>query len=355
MGMLGSAAPGRGLANMPGNRPLFPNPHGPHAHLPSMPAPGAQAEQGEVGGGTGPRHACRGGGQPHAHLVRALPGAARPGRGCALLSRHCTGGLVAGCMPSAGQQHVLGNPRQLPAVPLAAPAKHTCAMLCLPPRHACRYADKANMEVGLLFTCRLGDVDLDRPVGEHGWGAAHLRAQPASQRSTQAAECRPAAQAAWRPVTAAVRLRARHSQRCTARQSPSGPGPMSLRRTHCMGALGRTLPQLTFPMACLQWITPFTQRSSAPSCPPSPRPADQEGTGGRPDNHGGHAHGAADAGAAGPGARPPPLPAATPASSPCVPMGFVASQRRAFLARRAVLSLHRSLSTSSVCCAAGPA
>jgi hypothetical protein len=22
------------------------------------------------------------------------------------------------------------------------------------------------MEVGLLFTCRLGDVDLDRPVGE---------------------------------------------------------------------------------------------------------------------------------------------------------------------------------------------
>lgn len=27
------------------------------------------------------------------------------------------------------------------------------------------YADKANMEVGLLFTCRLGDVDLDRPVG----------------------------------------------------------------------------------------------------------------------------------------------------------------------------------------------
>lgn len=28
------------------------------------------------------------------------------------------------------------------------------------------YADKANMEVGLLFTCRLGNVDLDRPVGE---------------------------------------------------------------------------------------------------------------------------------------------------------------------------------------------
>ena len=28
------------------------------------------------------------------------------------------------------------------------------------------YADKQNMEVGLLFTCRLGNVDLDRPVGE---------------------------------------------------------------------------------------------------------------------------------------------------------------------------------------------
>jgi hypothetical protein len=29
----------------------------------------------------------------------------------------------------------------------------------------CRYADKASMELGLLFTCRLGNVDLDRPVG----------------------------------------------------------------------------------------------------------------------------------------------------------------------------------------------
>ena len=28
-----------------------------------------------------------------------------------------------------------------------------------------RYADKASMELGLLFTCRLGNVDLDRPVG----------------------------------------------------------------------------------------------------------------------------------------------------------------------------------------------
>ena len=28
------------------------------------------------------------------------------------------------------------------------------------------YADKASMELGLLFTCRLGNVDLDRPVGE---------------------------------------------------------------------------------------------------------------------------------------------------------------------------------------------
>ena len=28
------------------------------------------------------------------------------------------------------------------------------------------YVDKTTMEVGLLFTCRLGNVDLDRPVGE---------------------------------------------------------------------------------------------------------------------------------------------------------------------------------------------
>jgi hypothetical protein len=27
------------------------------------------------------------------------------------------------------------------------------------------YADKGTMEVGLLFVCRLGNVDLDRPVG----------------------------------------------------------------------------------------------------------------------------------------------------------------------------------------------
>ena len=32
-------------------------------------------------------------------------------------------------------------------------------------RNSCRYADKTNMELGLLFTCRLGNVDLDRPVG----------------------------------------------------------------------------------------------------------------------------------------------------------------------------------------------
>ena len=28
------------------------------------------------------------------------------------------------------------------------------------------YADKANLELGLLLICRLGNVDLDRPVGE---------------------------------------------------------------------------------------------------------------------------------------------------------------------------------------------
>lgn len=27
------------------------------------------------------------------------------------------------------------------------------------------YADKASMELGLLFSCRLGNVDLERPVG----------------------------------------------------------------------------------------------------------------------------------------------------------------------------------------------
>ncbi len=30
------------------------------------------------------------------------------------------------------------------------------------------YADRSNMDIGMLFTCRLGSVDLERPVGE--WG-----------------------------------------------------------------------------------------------------------------------------------------------------------------------------------------
>ena len=38
-------------------------------------------------------------------------------------------------------------------------------MSVLHPEYPCRYADKTNMELGLLFTCRLGNVDLDRPVG----------------------------------------------------------------------------------------------------------------------------------------------------------------------------------------------
>lgn len=27
------------------------------------------------------------------------------------------------------------------------------------------YADKSTLDVGLLFTCRLGNIDLERPVG----------------------------------------------------------------------------------------------------------------------------------------------------------------------------------------------
>ena len=33
------------------------------------------------------------------------------------------------------------------------------------------YADKASMELGLLFSCRLGNVDLERPVGARTSGA----------------------------------------------------------------------------------------------------------------------------------------------------------------------------------------
>ena len=38
------------------------------------------------------------------------------------------------------------------------------------------YADKGNMEVGLLFTCRLGNVELDRPVGAaRGGSSPHIQ------------------------------------------------------------------------------------------------------------------------------------------------------------------------------------
>lgn len=36
------------------------------------------------------------------------------------------------------------------------------------------YADKASMAVGLLFTCRLGNVDLERPVGAPLFLVSHL-------------------------------------------------------------------------------------------------------------------------------------------------------------------------------------
>ncbi|KAL6767683.1 hypothetical protein ACKKBF_B36235 [Auxenochlorella protothecoides x Auxenochlorella symbiontica] len=68
------------------------------------------------------------------------------------------------------------------------------------------YADKANMEVGLLFTCRLGNVDLDRPVGlltkKAQDGAqttmdATLMAQQTPSQRDQVRALQPAAVAAW--------------------------------------------------------------------------------------------------------------------------------------------------------------
>ena len=55
------------------------------------------------------------------------------------------------------------------------------------------YADKANMELGLLFICRLGNVDLDRPVGESrraglnsGWCSVGTPDPVAEQSTTKA-------------------------------------------------------------------------------------------------------------------------------------------------------------------------
>lgn len=68
------------------------------------------------------------------------------------------------------------------------------------------YADKSSMEVGLLFTCRLGNVDLDRPVGlltkKAQDGAqttmdATLMAQQTPAQREQVRGLQPAAVAAW--------------------------------------------------------------------------------------------------------------------------------------------------------------
>eukprot|EP00208_Stichococcus_sp_RCC1054_P004620 CAMPEP_0206134604 /NCGR_PEP_ID=MMETSP1473-20131121/106_1 /ASSEMBLY_ACC=CAM_ASM_001109 /TAXON_ID=1461547 /ORGANISM="Stichococcus sp, Strain RCC1054" /LENGTH=488 /DNA_ID=CAMNT_0053526221 /DNA_START=191 /DNA_END=1654 /DNA_ORIENTATION=+ len=68
------------------------------------------------------------------------------------------------------------------------------------------YADKGNMEIGLLFTCRLGNVDLERPVGllqkKSQEGAqttmeATLMAQQTPQQRDQVRALNPQAVAAW--------------------------------------------------------------------------------------------------------------------------------------------------------------
>jgi hypothetical protein len=71
------------------------------------------------------------------------------------------------------------------------------------------YADKASMDVGLLFTCRLGSVDLERPVGlltkkaqdraQTTMEATLMAQQTPSQRDQVAALQPQAAQAWWAP------------------------------------------------------------------------------------------------------------------------------------------------------------
>ncbi|KAK9908084.1 hypothetical protein WJX75_002589 [Coccomyxa subellipsoidea] len=68
------------------------------------------------------------------------------------------------------------------------------------------YADKASMELGLLFTCRLGNVDLDRPVGllqkksQDGLQTtmeATLMAQQTPAQREQVRQLQPGAVASW--------------------------------------------------------------------------------------------------------------------------------------------------------------
>ena len=75
------------------------------------------------------------------------------------------------CCCGSNHWHCCGTlSKRLCQVGLLAAQPLPCCTFACPAAtpHLCRYADKQYMEVGLLFTCRLGNVDLERPVGEAG-------------------------------------------------------------------------------------------------------------------------------------------------------------------------------------------
>ena len=65
------------------------------------------------------------------------------------------------------------------------------------------YADKANMELGLLFICRLGNVDLDRPVGKSQRAGLNFRSRLRGSPDPVAGQSTTRAELSWRGRTGA--------------------------------------------------------------------------------------------------------------------------------------------------------
>ena len=103
------------------------------------------------------------------------------------------------------------------------------------------YADKTNMELGLLFTCRLGNVDLDRPVG---------LLQKKSQDGTQTT------------MEATLMAQQTPSQREQA-SPPSRALPLPLTWVFPVSVTGLALPR-TAPALLARWLPPPSELLCCP-------------------------------------------------------------------------------------------
>lgn len=198
-----------------------------------LPPPGAQAEQGEVGGGAGPRHACCGGGQPHAHLVRGWRGpraawGMRPRRGeveravvCAPKAapgqhhrsvRQSLWLEAPGLVPAMRAEPARSAPRPPPPPAAGTLTRPTWRWACCSPAGWAMWTWTVPW-VSRAWPRAQPAPAAQPPVGTQQLAATHSR--PASQRAVpdvpaaHVARCLPlpgcaAARVAWLPLRAAV-------------------------------------------------------------------------------------------------------------------------------------------------------